>query len=457
MSKARNETFTSETQRYIQSLDWYHSLRLPSGELIQGFQTEEQLQRRIAQFPIPEDLTGMRVLDIGAWDGWFTFEMERRGAEVVAIDLVDDTNFRKARELMGSRAEYYIEDITFLTPEKYGYFDIVLFFGVLYHLKHPLLALERVCELSRNLVCVESFVSDEDLNAPAVMEFYESDELAGQFDNWCGPSLSCLMAFCRTAGFAEVTFQSVIDNRAHVSCQRRWENTAARGKGPHTGAAPLLLNAENPVFHNHSFQVERDDYAATWFRLPEGAPDVTLTPDQVFVQFGPFGIRPAGFRKIAERDWQASVKVPLGLARGWHEVSVAIEGSEWSNALPVPLGRPAPESQTFEANSIAIEIVTDGKTWERNVVHVGPESCISVWVHGLPDAVRPGEVWIELCGTLHPVSYLSGPDPEHNGARQLNALLPTRLALGETEVAVVLGRTRSGSRKVEVVAASDAS
>ena len=455
MSKARDATFTSGIQRLIQTLDWYHSLRLPSGELIEGLLTEERLKSRIAQFPIPEDLTGMRVLDIGAWDGWFTFEMERRGAEVVAIDLVDDTNFRKARELMGSKAEYYVEDITFLTPEKYGYFDIVLFFGVLYHLKHPMLALERVCELSRNLVCVESFVSDEVLDGPVVMEFYEGDELAGQFDNWCGPSLSCLMAMCRTAGFAEVTFHSVLENRAHVSCQRLWENTAIRGKSSHEGAPPQLLNAENPVFHNHSFQIERDDYVAIWFRMPEGAPNDELTADDVYVQVGPYGIRPAGIRRMSEDGWQASVKVPLGLARGWYDVSVAIQGSQWSNALPIPVGRPAPDRPSRESNDIAIDIVTDGKTWERNVIHRGPESCISVWVSNLPDAVKRDELFLELCGSLHPVSYVSGPDPEHNGARQLNALLPTRLPLGSTEIAVVLGETRSAARQVEVVTGSD--
>ncbi len=453
MSKARNATFTSEIQRLIEKLDWYHSLRLPSGELIEGILPEEHLKWRIAQFPIPEDLTGMRVLDIGAWDGWFTFEMERRGAEVVAIDLVDDTNFRKARELMGSRAEYYVEDITFLTPEKYGYFDIVLFFGVLYHLKHPLLALERVCELSRNLVCVESYVSDEVLDGPVVMEFYESDELAGQFDNWCGPSLSCLMAFCRTAGFAEVNFHSVRDNRAHVSCQRLWENTNARGAEEPQGVPPHVLYVENPVFHNHSFEIERDDYAAIWFRMPEGASNVELTADQVFVQVGPFGIRPAGIRRMSEDGWQASVKVPLGLARGWHDVSVAISGSQWSNTLPIPVGRPAPERQSFAPNGLVIDIVTDGKTWERNVVRRGAESCMSVWVSNLPDKVSRDELFLELCGSLHPVSYISGPDPEHNGARQLNALLPTRLVLGATEVSVVLGGTRSEPRKVDVIAA----
>ena len=81
-----------------------------------------------------------------------------------------------------------------------------MFLGVLYHLKHPMLALEKVCELATDMVCVESFVIDDgsDPAAKPVMEFYETTELCGQFDNWVGPNTACLLAMCRAAGFARV-------------------------------------------------------------------------------------------------------------------------------------------------------------------------------------------------------------------------------------------------------------
>ena len=63
---------------------WYHTFELPDGTVIEGFMTAAQQKRRYAQFPIPEDLRGKKLLDIGAWDGWFSFEAERRGAEVEA-------------------------------------------------------------------------------------------------------------------------------------------------------------------------------------------------------------------------------------------------------------------------------------------------------------------------------------------------------------------------------------
>jgi tRNA (mo5U34)-methyltransferase len=443
MGKARNEIVTAETQKLVEnlsSLGWYHSLRLPDGELIPGIQSEAQLRWRIEQFPIPEDLTGMRVLDIGAWDGWFTFEMERRGASVVAVDVVDQGKFRKAKELLGSRAEYYIDDVLQLTPEKYGYFDIVLFFGVLYHLKHPLLALERVCELSTNMVCVESFVSDERLDAPPVMEFYEHTDLCGQFDNWVGPNLSCLMAFCRTVGFAEVQFNSTRDNRAHVTGFRKWPDR------PRPAEAPLLLCVENSVSRDHSFSRLRDDYVSIWFKT-----DATdLTSDNVYPQIGRFGVRPSSVHSTGGDGWHANFKLPPGLRDGIHEVSVAIRDSGWSNKVRIPVGVPDEPARTGAVtNAVDIAIVTDGRTWERNMVHRGANSCISLWVRGLESRVPVSAITVRLNGGDHPASYVSQPDPE--GLTQINAVLPVGMAAGPYKVAVAIDATESAARDVELV------
>ena len=85
---------------------WWHSFELPDGTLIQGVCDLPGLKNRIRQFPIHEDLRGRRVLDIGTWDGWFSFEMERRGAEVLAIDNWDNPRFHQARAMLHSRVEY---------------------------------------------------------------------------------------------------------------------------------------------------------------------------------------------------------------------------------------------------------------------------------------------------------------------------------------------------------------
>src|SRR5436305_6075681 len=106
---------------------WWHSFEMPDGSRIDGVNTLESLKNRIGQFPIPQDLRGKRVLDIGTWDGWFAFEMERRGAEVVAIDCWDNPLFREVHSRLGSRGDYRPVDMYHFTPDRVARFDIVLF------------------------------------------------------------------------------------------------------------------------------------------------------------------------------------------------------------------------------------------------------------------------------------------------------------------------------------------
>jgi tRNA (mo5U34)-methyltransferase len=95
---------------------------------------------------LPPSMDGMRALDIGCSDGYFSFEMERRGASVMAIDFVPETytGFATAREILGSGVEYRMDNVYNLSPDTYGRFDVVLFMGVLYHLRKPLAALDAI-------------------------------------------------------------------------------------------------------------------------------------------------------------------------------------------------------------------------------------------------------------------------------------------------------------------------
>jgi 2-polyprenyl-3-methyl-5-hydroxy-6-metoxy-1,4-benzoquinol methylase len=89
---------------------WYHSMEFPDGSFVNGYHTLPDLKQRWAEFGFPEDLTGKRVLDIGAWDGWFSFEAERRGAEVVALDYVEVENFLFAHKKLNSKVRYVIAE-----------------------------------------------------------------------------------------------------------------------------------------------------------------------------------------------------------------------------------------------------------------------------------------------------------------------------------------------------------
>jgi tRNA (mo5U34)-methyltransferase len=431
MLKVRGPEYTAamdQRRGELAKLGFYHSIELPDGTVIPGAQSIEQQRWRIAQFPIPQDLRGKRVLDIGAWDGWFSFEMERRGATVVAVDATNKTKFREAKELMGSKVEHIVADICRLKPSDIGTFDIVLFLGVLYHLKHPMLAIENVCELSTDLACVESFVTDDVPDAPVPsMEFYEHDELAGQFDNWVGPNISCVMAMCRTAGFARVEFKSVANFRAHIACHRKWAEVER------TGAAPALMVVENSELQNHSFTAHHDDYVAVWF----SSEDQKLTCDDVQVRVGPFGTRPAGVRKDSGTAWQANCRLPLGLAPGWHEVSVAIRDSQWSNRARIPVDLPR-QARIIPPAIIAVE----NSELQNHSFTAQRDDYITVWISSEEPDLTCDDILVQV------TSFSTKPMSVSNTGTtwQARCQLPPGLAAGWHDVSVTVRNSEWSNR-----------
>lgn len=122
-----------------------------------------RFRRRLRLLQIPEDLSGKTVLDIGAWDGWFSFEFERRGAKrVLAIDTYAWDRmggldcFLAAREHFQSKVEYQRLDVHDLDPRDVGTFDLVFCAGVLYHMRHPLLGLERIKAVTAERLVLET-------------------------------------------------------------------------------------------------------------------------------------------------------------------------------------------------------------------------------------------------------------------------------------------------------------
>ena len=141
---------------------WYHCIEIAPGIVTPGIDSSAYNLQRMN---LPEDLTGKRILDIGAFDGFYTFECERRGAaEVIAIDGNAATGFGVVRELLGSRAPFYQMNVYDLTPATFGQFDLVLCLGVLYHLRYLLLGcgayvILRYSSISMAAALAGSFVS----------------------------------------------------------------------------------------------------------------------------------------------------------------------------------------------------------------------------------------------------------------------------------------------------------
>jgi tRNA (mo5U34)-methyltransferase len=417
---------------------WWHSFELPDGSQITGVCGLETLKDRISQFPIPQDLRGKRVLDIGAWDGWFSFEMERRGAEVLAIDNWDNPRFHEMHAILNSRVEYRQFDMYDLTPQRVGQFDIVLFMGVLYHLKHPLLALERVCALTKELAAVDSFVLREDhrpgeqVEQRPIMEFYENDEFGGQTDNWIGPSVPCLLAMCRAAGFARVELQAVIEKSACLACYRQWQPSNQE-------EGPELLHAEHNRNHGINFNSQHDEYVSAWFRW-SGKP---LTRDDVQPEVDGYGVRPMHVSQFAEGQWQTNFKLPPGLTPGWKNASIRVSGGQPGSAQRLAVDVPLPDTP------IRLRRFCDGSSWNAGQLDLQLGRVISLWIEGLPENADRNNVRVLLAGNPLLVTYLDAEAKD--GARQVNAELQSPWKPGEFSLVVELGDRRTAEVSLRIL------
>lgn len=189
-------------------IPWFHRIDLGQGVVTPGC---DDTPTKLAQIHLPADLSGRSVLDIGAWDGFFSFEAERRGARrVVALDggvwkvpAIGRRGFEYARRALGSQVETAEMEVLDISAERPGTFDLVLFLGVLYHLPHPLLSLLRVGQVTRSQLILETHVDLLDVDRPAIA-YYPQDECASDFTNWCGPNRAAVIEMLKTAGFTRV-------------------------------------------------------------------------------------------------------------------------------------------------------------------------------------------------------------------------------------------------------------
>jgi 2-polyprenyl-3-methyl-5-hydroxy-6-metoxy-1,4-benzoquinol methylase len=114
----------------------YHKYEVEPGLFTPGQFLDVSPKLCLDELGVPESLLGLRALDIGAWDGPFTFELERRGAQVTALDIQDPdiTIFNAVKEIKNSSATYVRGSIYDALPETLGVYNVVLFAGVYYHL-----------------------------------------------------------------------------------------------------------------------------------------------------------------------------------------------------------------------------------------------------------------------------------------------------------------------------------
>ena len=230
-------------QRIASVAHWYHQIEIRPGITTPGINNSAHTLR---QLDLAARYDGLRVLDIGARDGYFSFELERRGAEVVAVDYMDptETGFPVARELLGSSVDFHVGNIYDLAPERHGTFDLVLFLGLLYHLRDPLLALDRiwdVCNPGAVLMLETQLLDnallvgegrfraladiDPALTDVCLMQFYPEDALNGDHSNYWAPNAACTRGMLRAAGFS-VTNEAVAGQRGIFHAHQTVDDTA---------------------------------------------------------------------------------------------------------------------------------------------------------------------------------------------------------------------------------------
>ncbi len=204
---------------------WYHTIELPGGRVTPGYVDWRDYPLRL----LPDNLNDTTALDVGTYDGFWAFELERRGAEVTAIDLpsleastwppvhraklLADTEafglelgrgFAIAKAELGSHVERVACDVLELTPEVVGggHFDLAFIGALLLHLRDPIRALENIRTVLRpggRLIMLETVSMKETILHPktAVARF----DTVNNDLNWWLPNLRTLHTYLWAAGF----------------------------------------------------------------------------------------------------------------------------------------------------------------------------------------------------------------------------------------------------------------
>lgn len=232
-----------ELEEAVGSVRWFHSMDLGHGIVTAGSKSAAQLEDEWRAFRIP-NVRGKTVLDVGAWDGFFSFAAEQKGARrVVALDhfvwsmdlhaharycaecaktgavprrydqmdywrpseLPGKRGFDLAHRALGSRVDVCVGDFMTMDLESLGKFDVVLFLGVLYHIEEPFRALKRLAFVTDGVAVIETQATAyPGYEHESFFEFYPTNELNGDVSNWWAPNEQALVGMCSAAGFAKV-------------------------------------------------------------------------------------------------------------------------------------------------------------------------------------------------------------------------------------------------------------
>lgn len=240
------ESFRSLMERQIKAQPYFfHRMRLWDDFYTPGWSDVER--EKMPYYGLPDRMDGMRVLDVGCAEGFFSFEAERRGAaQVVAIDSFEGSieRFNLVRQALGSKVNAYLCNVYDISPRTFGTFDLVMFFGVLYHVKHPWYALEKIASVCTGELLLQTLVTDDPQYRDLSLSWFHPFGIeSGPPENrqhdptvfWV-PTPECARNLVRAVGFADV--QDVSSEHGKPYVLRARASAIAPGKAPDPTTAP---------------------------------------------------------------------------------------------------------------------------------------------------------------------------------------------------------------------------
>jgi tRNA (mo5U34)-methyltransferase len=223
---------------------WFHMIDLGDGVVTPGW--SNAVRDKLPYFGLPHDMTGLRVLDVGCAEGFFSFEAERRGAaEVVSLDFDPECirRFKMCADALGSKVTFpQVHRVYDLDPNILGTFDLVMFFGLLYHLRYPLLGIEKVAAVTSGTLLIQSWTLETSALAKEPLARFRPDGLmSGPKENpihdptvYWEPNAACIRDMLDHVGLVNIerlpgmksTTRETIARRLRPRTHATWNGTA---------------------------------------------------------------------------------------------------------------------------------------------------------------------------------------------------------------------------------------
>lgn len=202
----------NEDIEIMNSIRWWHEIELEPGVFTPNAHKKNLHTKATTIYGMPERLDNKTVLDIGAWDGGFSFEAEKRGAKrVLATDIYQNQSvgnvrsFEFAKRILNSSVEFQKLSVYDLNPNNIGKFDVVLFYGVLYHLDDILTAMTNIFNVTNEFCILETAMTHNKALINSEMPFCEwcMWSSGDKYNRWF-PNYAFIEKIAKDVGFKRI-------------------------------------------------------------------------------------------------------------------------------------------------------------------------------------------------------------------------------------------------------------